>query len=269
MFQKLERSITRSARLVLDVREWYASKYGPGSGEITLPDQTKIRPIIRPDVKLTVTARSTQPRDPRWPFAGPVELVMVRTPVGLLAFFGRARSIGEGPLRRLTLEGTRCLLRLEGPGYQAVDLSDDGMSDVEIPAAYEPTKLMRIDLLPGADYPFPPGPTLLRGTVLRPDATGVSGATVTLADNPAVRPANTDDTGQWVLVLEQETDGQTVASPVDLLFQIPGSGTPIRVAGIVFHAGQDEPAAADIGPRCHPQSKRRTSLRSHRHGFSF
>ena len=239
MFQQLQRGITRSARLVLDVREWYASTFGPIAKQtVELPgarpgdpaQTVEVRSIVRPETRLDVTASPTDPRDPRWPFSGSVELVLSRSPAGLLAYFGRVRA-PDGPLRRLPLAGARCRLRITAVGYQTHE------EDVNIPAAHQETRRIVVLLMPAPDYPFPAAATTLRGWVVKPDGSGVAGALVTAKDRTGVRPAVSDVLGQWVLVLDREDEATVAASPVTLTFAPPGEAeTP--VAGVAFAAGR-------------------------------
>lgn len=232
----LQRGLTRSARLVFDVREWFASAFGPVARQKVKPPDAaqpvEVRTIVRPDVQLTVTASPTVPRHPRWPFAGPVELVLTRTPAGMFAYFGRVRSVGGGPLRRLSLEATECRLDITAPGYQPVTREKQA-----IPASHEGTRTLLVELLPGLDYPFPVGPTLLRGWVVQPGGTGIEGAKVEAKDHPKLKAATSDALGQWVLILDPEDNDPPPASPIDLKITI-GNSAPVPLDRVPFAAKQ-------------------------------
>jgi hypothetical protein len=179
MADKLAFGIARTARLVIDAREWFATTFR-GGPELEIPkpgsatDVEFVRAIIRPTETLTVTAEPTAPRDPRWPFSGPVELVTTRTAAGLLAFFGRVRSPGGGPLRRLTLDGTSCNLKITAPGFQSAIVQW-----VPIPKGGEPTRVIRVDMFPGIDAA--PTPTLLGGVTVTNDGQPIPNVDVNLA----------------------------------------------------------------------------------------
>src|SRR5437870_5078812 len=98
LFQEV--ALTRAPLLVIDPRDGYAGWFGTGTDLPPRPDGTRAPAVVRVGAAVTVVAEPLAPGDPGWPFPGGVELVLVRTPSGLLAFYGRARSVG-GPLRRL------------------------------------------------------------------------------------------------------------------------------------------------------------------------
>ena len=218
--------ITRTARLVLDVREWLGTVRA-GRVDLDVPGLGLARAVVRPDAVPTVTATPTVPRDRNWPFAGPMELVPVRTPSGLLAFHGQVRSPG-GPLRRLLIAGTRCDLRIESPGYRASVLMD-----VAIPAKQAPTLTREVYIYPTGELPDAEnGPTVLTGLVTKPDGTTVDGGVRVESDPPTLRPVETDENGVWILELDP---------PGSPRLGVPGMITLVirDRAGIVLHREQD------------------------------
>ncbi len=190
MSDKVIFSSPRTARLVIDAREWYGTTFR-GGPELEVPTPTGgtefVRAIIRPTETLTVTAEPTTPRDPRWPFSGPVELVTTRTAAGLLAFFGRVRSTGGGPMRQLTLGGTSCNLKITAPGFQ-----DAVVQWVPVPGRGEPTRTIRVELLPGIDAA--PTPTLLGGVTVTNDGQPVPNVEVSLAVTEWLRLPRANET---------------------------------------------------------------------------
>lgn len=207
-------AITRTARLVLDVREWLGTVQAGGFA-IDVPGVGAARAIVRPETLLTVTATPIVPRDLRWPFAGPVELVTVRSPSGVLAFYGQVRS-PNGPMRRLLLEGTRCDLRVDGPGYRATVLKN-----VAIPAKHDPPPVREVFLYPTGELPDAgAGPTILTGVVTEADGTALTGGLRVETDIVGVLPAEADENGVWLLELDPPGGPKhTTAGTVTLVFR--------------------------------------------------
>jgi hypothetical protein len=164
MFQQKQIGIQRTARLVLDVREWFGTVFA-GGPEMEVPKAGGgvefVRAIVRPTVELKITAEPTKPRAARWPFSGPIELVTIRTASGLLVFFGRVRSPGGGPLRRLSLGGTTCRLTIEGPDDE---YKPAVLEWVPIPDKGQPPRVIRVEMIPGRAAA--PGPTQFGGVVV-------------------------------------------------------------------------------------------------------
>lgn len=224
---RLDIAVVHRPRLVFDVRDWFRTEFGSGA-EYELPSGSGniVRAIVRVANGLTVTAKPSKIRDPRWPFSDPVELVLRATPSGMWAFFGRVRTPG-GPLRRLLLQGTKCDLLLTAPGYQPVLFED-----VTIPAQDAEPPTLNAVMLPGQAYPFPNGPlpnqnavpTLLSGWLRQADGTGLVGAKVRVLNEPRVLPATIDEDGNWTLVLDlpRPPGGAfpTLGSSIELSFEI-------------------------------------------------
>jgi hypothetical protein len=90
------------------------------------------------------------------------------------------------------------VIRVEGQFYQRTE-----RTDIALPTQ---DTLYVFDLGPGYAYPFPTestvpggqGPTLLRGSVHRPNGEGIAGTTVQVVGQSNMYW--TDDTGQWALV---------------------------------------------------------------------
>ncbi len=224
MFRQVRHSFTRSARLVLDVREWFATAFGTGA-----IDPNGVPAIVRPNVPIKIIAEPTNPRNNNWPFSGPVELIVSRGPSGLLAFFGRVRVV-DGPKLRVRLEGSACKLTITAPGYCPVVLNN-----VAIPPIYGDAVRIEVELRPGRDYPFPTGPlsvTTLAGGLFQPDGTPIRGAEVKSSD-PELETVLSDEHGQWILVLDRAKSKGTTTRPVHLTIT-EGATTLVSNLGVIF-----------------------------------
>jgi hypothetical protein len=163
----------------------------------------------------------------------PLELGVMRNASGFDLFFGSAAPVGTDEPRRLD-QGTYAVRLSSGGVYQTVE-----RADIAIPAPATP---YRFELDPGCAYPFPSGaasarggaPTLLRGGLQAPDATGIEGARVDVPALASVRLHTTDESGQWVLVFPE---GQP-SGAVSVRFRLP-DGTTTNVAGVPIVAGRD------------------------------
>lgn len=211
------RDFTSSPRLVLDVRDWYAGEVRPDAlRAVGVPNPAggtealTVRAVVRPTRPLTVTAEPAVPREPGWPFPGPVELVTPVTPSGLRAFFGRVRSPDGGPLRRVPLLATACRLTVRGDGYEPAVVSR-----VAIPGRDEPTAVVRVDLTPGPD--LPPGPTEVAGGVFKADGSPEPRAVVTLkAAGMDDVETQADAAGLWRAELPELAGPHPVAVTVEV-----------------------------------------------------
>lgn len=222
-------AITRTARLVLDVREWLGTVQAGGVA-LDVPGVGAARAVVRPLTPPTVTATPVVPRDPRWPFAGPVELLTVRSPSGVLAFYGQVRS-PNGPLRRLLLGGTRCDLRVEGPGFRAAVLPN-----VAVPAKHEPPHAREVYLYPTGELPDAAvGPTVLTGVATAADGTPLAGGLRVETGAAGATPAEADEDGVWVVELDPPGGPRrTVPGSVDLVFRDRAGAEVHRDPGFGF-----------------------------------
>jgi hypothetical protein len=135
----------------------------------------------------------------RQDFDRPLKLVVGRNASGYYLFFGAIR-LADGTSRRDVLADGMYVVRVESRFYQWAEREDIAlpMPDPEAPYFF--------DLEPGYAYPFPMestrpggrGPTLLRGSLHRPDGHGIARATIQVVGQS--NTYRTDDTGQWVLV---------------------------------------------------------------------
>jgi hypothetical protein len=124
-------------------------------------------------------------------FNPPIELDLVRNTSGHYLFFGRVSRPGF-PARRLPLPAGTYELRIKSEFYQPFDMSAD------LPRPVQTPNLPQVELAPSYNYPFPDGTTLLRGSVVRTDGTGVARAAVSL-NVAGSEIYQTDDSGQWTL----------------------------------------------------------------------
>jgi hypothetical protein len=201
---------SRTARLVLDVRDWYAATFrADAPRQVDLPGGPAfVRAVVRPNRPLTVTAEPTAPREGSWPFPGSVELVTSATPSGLRVFFGRVRAPGGGPLRRLALGGAVCRLTVRCDGYETAILPR-----VAIPARDQPPETIRVELAPGPE--LPPGPTEIAGGLFQSDGTPYPKAPVEVRAGGAIlAEAATDEAGLWRAELKTVTGPDPVAVTV-------------------------------------------------------
>jgi hypothetical protein len=160
-----------------------------------------------------------------------LELDVVHNAAGFGLFYGNAGPAGADTPRRLD-DGTYVVRVLAGGVYQPVE-----RPDIVLPT---PSPAYGFDLDPGYAYPFPSGaasahgaaPTLLRGGLQAPDATGIAGARVEVAGT--TRAYTTDEAGQWVLVFPE---GQA-SGPVTVRIELP-DGTVINATGVPVVAGRD------------------------------
>ena len=220
--------LTRTARLVLDPREWAGTAVRPGAVPRPLAGGPAVTTVVRVTAPLTVTAT---PAGPGWPFAGAVELVTQQTPAGLLAWFGRVRVPDGGPLRRLPLAAVTCDLRVTADEYRPADLFG-----LAVPAAGDLPLVRALFLYPTGELPdAAAGPTVLTGRVTNPDASGLARVRVTVAAPAGPLPpreGETDEDGVWVVECEPPP-----GPAVDLRFTFP-DGTTRDVPGFPVRAGR-------------------------------
>jgi hypothetical protein len=196
-------------------------------------DGTRPRPIS--PVRLFLLADHT-PGAERV-FADPPELVVGRNTYGYVLSYGALRG-ADGRLRTAAFGGGPVDLRVTSDFYQTADFT--GVLVPAGPAQPEPFELL---LRPAYGYPFPetavppvpdltgapaPALALLRGSVLAPDFTGVTGAQVSA---PGAIPYRTGADGEYVLVFPQGASG-----PVDVSVAAPGAG-PVVLPGIALAPG--------------------------------
>jgi hypothetical protein len=235
--------VVRSPVLVLDVRDWYAETFlAPGA-------------VVRPSEPVRVLATPVNPVG--WPFRGEAELLTITSPLGFVIFFDGARALpadavasdpyraGDGPVLQVRLADGDYRLRLVCRGFQTFE----GTAKLPMEG---PTLA---SLLPGSQYPFPPGrrangnsgPTLLRGGLVQTDGTAVPDVVVSVVGRPLIQPCSTDASGQWVLVLDPYNPDFPAAptdpandlthkpvGPVTLLFATP---PPVTLLNFPFEPG--------------------------------
>jgi hypothetical protein len=180
-------------------------------------DRGVLGPRPRPSGPLRFTAAATIDGGGRHEIDPPQELVTRRNGSGYHIFFG---VMGDG--RRLDA-GTYAI-RIEGPLYQTAEREDVTVPQPGAPYTY--------DLEPGYAYPFPPGSTLLRGSVHDTGGDGLAGVRVSVpgVSNEYV----TDATGQWALVF----DDTQPTGDVTVRFELPGD-PPIDLAAVAVLARRE------------------------------
>jgi len=134
-----------------------------------------------------------------------------------------------------------------------VEALDTPYADGEAAPPVPPRKSVRIELVPRASYPFPPGATALRGTLLvsrfgTPEA--VSGASVTLQwsdtgwiDAPTT--VTTDDRGDFAapLRLAPKDEPRLVDGEIAVRLRVEREGATRTTDEISMPAGKVTPAA--------------------------
>jgi hypothetical protein len=208
-----------SAMAVFDVEDRYARERGVRGAHPRPIAPVRFRAVAR------ITAGGRVDLQPQ------LELDVIRNQSGFDLFRGSAGPLGSDERRRLD-EGTYAVRVVAGGIYQTVE-----RADVVIPT---PATAYRFELEPGYAYPFPSGaasasgagPTLLRGGLQGPDASGIEGARVEVAGT--TRTYTTDESGQWVLVFPPNQ----VTGAVTVRFVLP-DGTVANVAGVPVVAGRD------------------------------
>ena len=206
------------------------------------------RPLVTSPLLLELVAVRQAPEEPWQPLDPPFELVQTQNSNGIRVLYGSARQKATAPPTRLASAIYR--LRLAGPGYQNAEHPLDLLSASDMPPA-----LLELDLLPGPDYPFPPGntvpglrwPTLLRGGVLRSDGRGWPGVTVSAlgyVEPDGLGSAVTCDDGQWVLPF---VDGQPMLEPVSVELRWPAEdGRPPVVLEVNIAQGKTNVLAPNV-----------------------
>jgi hypothetical protein len=157
-------------------------------------------------------------------FQPPLELDLVRNTSGHYLFFGRVFRPGY-PARRLPLPAGTYELQIKSQFYQPFDLSAD------LPTALQSPNLPQVELAPNDNYPFLDGTTLLRGSVVRTDGTGVAGATVSLSVAGS-GDYQTDGSGQWTLAVPVTLPDPPPKTPPTVLLTVTykTSGGPDQLA---------------------------------------
>jgi hypothetical protein len=181
---------------------------------------------------------ATEANNVRTDLIEPYGMVMLRNSAGYDIWFGTVTR-GDGPTSRYGREP---------PPSVVVEVSSERYQRVEavVAALPRPDQPLQLALEPGWAYEFPSatgvpgstGPTLLRGTLRRPNGMGVAGARVRA--NPPVPNQTvpgpeyvTDDTGGWVLPFDDAV-ATTAAAQVEIT--LAGS-PPIQVAEVTITQG--------------------------------
>lgn len=182
----------------------------------------------------------------RQEYPRPIRLAVVFNPTGYGVFLHHVLDSagddgggnGGGRRRRLELAPGTYIVRASGAGYQSLE-----RDDIAFPQTHPVPGPYLFALEPGYDYAFPKGstlgaglgPTLLRGSLLDRDGSGIAGAEIVVPGQSSTYRSGT--TGQWVLVFP---DTQP-AGNVTVRFRLPqaggGLGPPIQVAGVALAQG--------------------------------
>jgi hypothetical protein len=167
----------------------------------------------------------------------PPELILGQDTQGYVISHGKLRD-ARGRVSGGGFGGGPYSLRVNAEHYQVAEFTG-----VRIPASAEQPEPFELPLRPAYSYPFPravappvvelTGSTprslsLLRGSVLAPQGTGVADAEVTA---PGAFPYRTDTDGEWALVFPEGAPG-----PVDVTITVPDS-PPVVLTGIVLTPG--------------------------------
>ena len=194
-------------------------------------------------------------------FDPPRVLYTFRNRSGYVVLDGTYTNSTE-PSRRWPLGPGTYRIRVRGDYYQDAELSLQWPLPVEarrinVPQQPpQPNDPGSVELLPGPSYPLPDtsasrfqlGPTILRGSALNPDGTGISAIRAEVINLPFLAPttlpalgdwpflsANTDARGDWTLVLPDrryidnapEIPPQPVVKPISVRVHYP-SGAVTR-----------------------------------------
>ncbi len=220
-----ERRITAPS-LVFDLVDRFARDRGTAGS----------RPRVRGSVRYRIVA--TEAGGVRTELAEPFDMVMVRNVAGYDLWFGAVARDG-GPATHY---------RPDPPPSFVVEVAAERYQRVETTVASlpQPGTPRQLALEPGWAYEFPQatsvpggtGPTLLRGTLRRPDGTGVVGARVQVDPPPANQLAShpeyrTDETGNWVLAFDDAV-ATTVAAQVEVT---PAGQPPTVVTEVTITQG--------------------------------
>jgi hypothetical protein len=166
----------------------------------------------------------------------PLELETWRNDSGYHLFFGQLRR-PQGEAAVADLSAGTYVIRAESRSYQPWE------RNVQLPL---PKPALRVNLDPGYDYPFPVvstppavgqvppngppgglhGPTLLRGSVLNTDGTGVANAVVRATGSRC--RYRTDRTGRWMLVFPDDEPTGTKQVTITVPGQ-PAVSVPVDV----------------------------------------
>jgi hypothetical protein len=160
-----------------------------------------------------------------------LELVVRRNASGYHLFFGVVR-LPDGTSHEAALAAGTYVVRVESRFYQWAEREDIVLPESETPYFF--------DLEPGYAYPFPSesslpggrGPTLLRGSLHRPDGQAIAWVTIQVVGQS--NTYRTDDTGQWALVFP---DTQPTGN-VTVRFELP-DGTVENVANVPIVQGRE------------------------------
>ncbi|HEY0075116.1 MAG TPA: hypothetical protein VGB77_13545 [Abditibacteriaceae bacterium] len=162
----------------------------------------------------------------RAPFPDALEMIVGSTSQGYYLFYGTVKEPGVPFHTRLDIIG-RYVVRINSQFYQSKEIEIDLPLQIDgWRQPYTELDLIRVDLDPGFNYPFPQqstvagfGLTVLRGSLYHPDGRALVGATITV---PGTNNSYLiDDTGQWVLVFpDRQSSGDVL-----LRFTLPTTST--------------------------------------------
>lgn len=200
-------------------------------------------PMAQGVVEFQITHRHAGPNKIALP--SPLEMEMVRNATGVYVFAGRVQPRG-GLWQKLS--PGRFTATVVSQFYQQAE-----STPFQIPALPTRERLQQLLLEPGAAYPFGPvgaagRPTLVRGTLHRPDGRGIEAATlrvrlsVPATFDAAARQvdlaATSDESGHWVLPIADEhfAGGSLDAS---FLVRYPAPAAEIRIVDRQLQRGQD------------------------------
>jgi len=182
----------------------------------------------------------------RHDFSPPREMIVKKNPSGYHLCFGLSRtanatgrrgriSAGDEVERRVLVEGTTYVVRIESDFYQLIE-----HDDIVWPVI-DPHEPYFFDLQPGYAYPFPEesrlggglGSTLLRGALLAPGGEGIAGARIGVQGG--TEEYRTDQTGQWVLVFPDDK----ASGNLTLEITQPGAPVPFQVPNVLVVQGRE------------------------------
>lgn len=197
------------------------------------------RPRVRGRVRYRVVA--TEAGGVRTSLDAPLDMVMTRNTSGYDLWFGEVTRDGETARRYRPLLPPALVVEIDADRYQRVETL--------VTALPVPDPPRRLALLPGATYEFPTtttlpggtGPTLLRGTLRRPDGTGIPGARVRVDPRPVGQPLPepvcvTAGSGDWVLAF----DDAVATMPATRVQITPASGPVTLVTEVRITRGDTE-----------------------------
>jgi hypothetical protein len=215
-----ERRITSATLVFHLVDRWARDRQTAGSS-----------PLARGPIRYRIVA--IEAGGQRTDLEPPFDMMMVRNASGYDLWFG---LVGGGD--RYPHPPPSLVIEIASNRYQRVETV---VANLPVPGVPQ-----QFALEPGYAYEFPratsipgaTGPTLLRGTLLEPDGTGVGGASVRVSPAPANQPAPnptyvTDGTGNWVLPFD---DAVQTTGTANLEVTFPGPQV-VNVPGVTITRG--------------------------------